>query len=228
MKSMLVEKIEYKTIDRKQVDGKRLYETPTGHAVPSVTTILSATKPEEDRLALENWRKAVGWRKAQAITTEAANRGTRMHKYLENFVLDGELAVPGSNPYAQQANKMAQEIVNKGMKHVEEVWGVEVPLYFPQIYAGTTDCAGVYLGAESIIDFKQTNKPKTEERVQDYYIQLAAYGEAHNEVYGTNIKQGVVLMCSKDFEFQSFIIKGAKYDRYRKEWWKRVEQYYTM
>lgn len=228
MRSMLVEKIEYKRISRAQVEGKRLYTTPTGEAVPSVTTILSATKPEEDRLALANWRKAVGWRKAQAITTEAANRGTRMHKYLENFVIDGELAVPGSNPYAQQSNKMAEIIINEGMCHTNEIWGTEVPLYFPSIYAGTTDAAGVYLNEESIIDFKQTNKPKTEERVQDYYIQLAAYGEAHNEVYGTNIRQGVILMCSKDFEFQNFIIKGAKYDKYRKIWWERVEQYYTM
>lgn len=225
---MLVQKIDYKPIPRKQIEGKRLYETPTGHAVPSVTTILDKTKPEEAREALKAWRKAVGYQRAQAITTEAANRGTRMHKYLEDYVKDGALREPGTNPYAQQSNKMASIVIEKGLCNVNEFWGTEVALYFPQIYAGTTDCVGIHLGDEAILDFKQTNKPKTEERVLDYYMQLAAYAEAHNEVYGTNIKKGVVLMCSQAFEYQEFVLEGRKFEKYRKEWWKRVEEYYTI
>lgn len=226
---MLVDRFDYTPISRKQVEGRRLYQTPTGDAVPSVTTILDVTKPEEDRLALENWRKAIGHRKAREITTEAANRGTRMHKYLEKFVLEGwAMPTPGSNPYAMQANRMATIIADRGMCNVSEVWGVEVPLYFPQIYAGTTDCVGIHSGDEAIIDFKQTNKPKTLERVRGYFKQLTAYAEAHNEIYGTNIKKGVIMMCSKDFEYQEFILELKDWDHYRNEWWKDVEKYYTM
>lgn len=224
---MLVEKFDYKPIPRKQIDGKRLYDTPFG-PVPSVTTILDKTKPREVREALANWRKAVGHQKAQEITTEAANRGTRMHKYLEDYVKDGRvLPIPGSNPFAQQANKMADQIVRNGLCHVDEVWGMEVPLYFPEIYAGTTDLVGVHKGDPAIMDYKQTNKPKNEERVQDYYIQLTAYAEAHNEVYGTNIRKGVVLMCSAAFEYQEFILEGKRWDDYRRKWWTRVEEFYT-
>lgn len=225
---MIIERFNYKDLSRKQVNGRRLYNTPDGDAVPSVTTILDKTKPREVVEALANWRKAVGHQKAKEITHEAACRGTRMHKYLENYVNDGGvLATPGSNPYAKQANKMADQIVRNGMCHVDEIWGMEVSLYFPGIYAGTTDMVGVHHGDEAIMDFKQTNKPKTEERVQDYYIQLTAYAEAHNEVYGTNIRKGVILMCSKDYEYQEFILEGDRWDEYRKKWWVRVEEYYT-
>ena len=125
--------------------------------MPSVTTILDKTKPPADKEALEQWRRNIGTQAADAITMEAANRGTRMHKYLEDYCINGEIATPGSNPYAKQANKMAGIIVERGMKYVGEIWGTEVPVCHPGIYAGTTDCVGIHAGYESIIDFKQTN-----------------------------------------------------------------------
>jgi len=109
---------------------------------------------------------------------------------------------------------------------MDECWGVEVPMYFPQVYAGTTDCVGLYNGKPAIIDFKQTNKPKKTEWVQDYFCQLCAYAEAHNEVYGTDIQQGVILMCSKDYLFQTWIIEGEEYQKNKRIWWDRVAQYY--
>ena len=123
-------------------------------------------------------------------------------KYLEDYILNSELSKAGSNPVSQQSRKMAQEIVDNGLVNVNEFWGVEVPLYFPKIYAGTTDCVGLYEDGPAIIDFKQTNKPKKTEWIQDYFLQLAAYAEAHNEVHGTKITKGVILMCSAEFKFQ--------------------------
>ena len=202
---MITEQHNYKALTRKSVDGRRLYSTPDGLAVPSVTTILDKTKPEKAKQALLNWRKRVGETQAANITKEAAGRGTRMHKWLEDYVLTDDIGIPGSNPYSQQSHKMAEIIVEQGLSNMTECWGVEVPLYFPQIYAGTTDCVGIYNGKPSIIDFKQTNKPKKEEWVQDYFMQLCAYGNAHNEVYGTDIQQGVILMCTPDNFFQRFI-----------------------
>ena len=143
-----------------------------GKVPSSVTTILDRTKSEEKKQALANWKKRVGSDLAQQITTEAASRGTRMHKYLEDFCETEELKKPGSNPYSQQANKMAEIIVDNGLSNLDECWGTEVPLYFPELYAGTTDCVGVYNGVPAIVDFKQTNKPKKDEWVDDYKLQL--------------------------------------------------------
>jgi genome maintenance exonuclease 1 len=223
---MITEQYEYRALSRKEVNGKRLYSTPDGLAVPSVTTILDATKPEEAKAALRNWRKRVGEQQANAISKEAAGRGTRMHKWLEDYCLTDEIGEPGSNPYSQQSHKMAGVIVEQGLDKMDECWGVEVPMYFPQVYAGTTDCVGLYNGKPAIIDFKQTNKPKKTEWVQDYFCQLCAYAEAHNEVYGTDIQQGVILMCSKDYIFQNWIIEGEEYQKNKRIWWDRVAQYY--
>ena len=223
---MIVEKYKYDELKRTTTDKQRLYTCPDGKAVPSVTTILDKTKPEKNRIALENWRKAVGEQKAKAITTEAANRGTRMHTYLENYVLGEELKETVSNPYAQQSLDMAKIVIKEGLKNVDEYWGTEVALYHPELYAGTTDLVGVHSGADAILDFKQSNKVKKREYVEDYFLQLCAYAEAHNKIHGTNIRKGVVLMCTKDFQYQEFIIEGEEFDKWRDKWWSRVEEYY--
>jgi hypothetical protein len=225
---MITEKFNYTQLKRASVEGKRLYTTPDGKAVPSVTTILDKTKSEEKRQALANWKRRVGNAKAQEIVTEAAGRGTRMHKYLEDYCIDSELKTPGSNPFSQQANKMAQIIIDEGMCDMDEIWGTEVPMYFPELYAGTTDAVGSFNGQPSIIDFKQTNKPKKDEWVDDYKTQLVAYALAHNEVYGTNIKQGVILMCSKDFLFQKWVIKDEEFELFTEHWLNRVQTYYSQ
>ena len=221
--TLIINKYAYASISRKQVNGKRLYETPDGNAVASVTTILDATK---DKTHLIEWRKRVGEAKAQEITTEAAGVGTRMHKYLEDYIDTGEWPSPGSNPYAQQAHKMALKIKENALSEVDEIWGSEVNLYMPNMYAGTTDLVGVYRGQPSIMDFKQTNRPKKVEWVQDYFLQLVAYAEAHNEIYGTNIREGHVFMCSRDCQYQQFDIWPHEYDEWRNEWYNRVYTYY--
>lgn len=221
--SLITNKYTYEKLKRVEVNGKRRYETPGGPPVASVTTILDGTK---DKTHLIAWRKRVGEKKATEIVTEAAGRGTRMHKYLEDLCLTGEWAEPGSNPYAQQAHMMATQIKENAMVHMDEVWGVEVPLYVPGIYAGTTDLVGVYKGNPSICDFKQTNKPKKEEWIVDYFLQLTAYAIAHNEVHGTNIREGHVFMCSRAGEYQQFDIWPDEFDEWEKEWWNRVYQYY--
>ena len=224
--TLLINKFKYEKLSRDDSSGKRLYATPQGHKVPSVTTVLDKTKPEESRIALANWRKAVGEKKAQEITTEAANRGTRMHTFLENYIKGDVLKETVSNPYAQQSLTMAKIVIDKGFPKINEVWGSEVPLYFPELYAGTTDCCGIHDGDESILDFKQTNKPKKLEYIGDYFLQLTAYAMAHNEIHKTNIRKGVILMCSKDYEYQEFILEPKDFDYWTEQWLKRVEQYY--
>jgi genome maintenance exonuclease 1 len=235
---VITNKFNYTKISRETVEGKRLYATPDGKKVPSVTTILSATVPEEKKEILREWRERVGVEKAQQITTEAANRGTKMHTFLENYILEGKLADKPSNPFSWASHSMAQTIITNGLKNIDEYWGVEIPVYFPGIYAGTTDLAGVHLGSEAIMDHKQSNNWKREDWIDDYKIQLAAYAEAHNEVHGTKINKGVVFMAVKPKmneqtmeiieppKYQEFVIQGADFDKWRKVWWDRVEQYY--
>ena len=232
-------KFDYKPIPRVVLEGKRFYATPDGKNLPSVTTILDKTKSQDKIEALNRWRKSVGVEKAQQITTEAANRGTRMHTYLEQYVRDGAIKDPGTNPYTWPSHAMAKVVVDKGLRNVSEFWGIEVPLYFPSIYAGTTDGAGIHLNEEAILDYKQTNKPKKREWIDDYFVQLCAYAEAHNEIHGTKIRKGVILMCVKPDldeqfniikppEYQEFVLEGAEFDKYRDLWWRKVEQYYLL
>ena len=220
--TLIKNKYDYQEIKKKSVEGKRLYACPDGNAVASVTTILDATK---DKTHLIAWRKRVGEQKAKEVVTEASGVGTRMHKYLEDYVESGNWGKPGSNPYAKQAHNMAKQIKDNVMDHVE-IWGSEVQLYHPKIYAGTTDLVGTNKGQPAIMDFKQTNKPKKEEWVEDYYLQLTAYALAHNELYGTDIKEGHVFMCSRDLQYQQFDLLPDDFAKWESKWWDRVYEYY--
>jgi len=160
-----------------------------------------------------------------------------MHSYLEHWVTTGTQRDRGTNPFSWPSHAMAQTVIDQGLGKVTEFWGTEVPLYFPSIYAGTTDCVGLHEGSEAIMDFKQTNRPKRTEWIEDYFLQLAAYAEAHNEVHGTRIQRGVILMCAKpdvddqgnvitEPQYQEWVIEGAEFDQWCDRWWARVEQYY--
>lgn len=233
---MITSKFDYATLSRRSVEGQRSYLSPDGMHLPSVTTILDATKPAESRRALAEWRARVGEVKAKEITSEAAGRGTRMHKWLENYVKTDTPGTPGSNPYSRVSFDMAQTIIDHGLSQCQEFWGTEVSMYFPKIYAGTTDLVGIHKNVECIMDHKQTNKPKRREWIDDYFLQLAAYAAAHNEVYHTQINKGVVFMCvaPKEIEpgifekpqYQEFVLEGAEFEHYTQLWWRRVEDYY--
>jgi genome maintenance exonuclease 1 len=219
-----VEKFQYKSCQQinDPVTKKRVYLTPDGESLPSVTTILSATK---DMTVLNEWKKRVGEEKARQITTEAAGVGTAMHSNLERFVA-GMQRQPGNNPVHVQANKMADVIIDRGLRDINEIWAMEQSLYFPGLYSGTTDLVAVYKDNPSVCDYKQTNKPKKEEWVEDYKIQLIAYILAHNEVYGTDIREGHVFMCSRAFEYQQFDLWPSDFNKYQDMWLNKVEEYY--
>jgi genome maintenance exonuclease 1 len=233
---MIILRYNYTPLDRTTIDGKRHYCLPDGSKVPSVTTILDRTKPAEAREALARWRKSVGEQRAQEITTEAANRGTRMHAYLEHYVLTSEMKPLPGNPFAHPSWFMSAEVILNGLQHVDEFWGTEVPLYYSGLYAGTTDLIGTWKGQPAILDFKQSNKVKKREYITDYFLQLAAYAAAHNEMHGTDINTGVILMAVQPKlledgsytqpEYLEFVIEGKEFAYWADEWMKRVELYY--
>ena len=208
--------------DLTRIDGKkRLYATPGGGKVPSVTTILDATS---DKTHLIAWRQRVGEEKAKQITKEAAGVGTSMHGFLEHYT-KGEQLPNKSNLVHVQGRKMAEVVIQDGLNKVDEVWGSEVHLYYPDLYAGTTDLVGVHNGVPAIMDFKQTNKPKKEEWVDNYKLQGAAYALAHNHVYKTDIRKIVIMMCSRDLQYQEFVVEGEAFDEWSRGWSDRLMQY---
>lgn len=215
----LIQKYNYAELKRKEGDG-RLYLTPEGEALPSVTTILSKTK---DRSFLKKWRAKVGEEEAEKIIRDSAKIGTALHLYIERFV-NGD-KYKDLTEVGVQAEKMAQRIIDEAFGDITEIWGSEVHLYNPGKYAGTTDMVGVYKGRPTIIDFKQSNRPKKREWVQDYLMQLAAYAAAHNAMFNTEIEQGVVLMCSRDLTFQRFELDGEKFVRATNAFMKKLDAY---
>lgn len=222
----LVERFEYKSCKQinDTVRNKRTYVTPDGEEVPSVTTILSATK---DKTHLIEWKKRVGEDRANEITREASGVGTAMHANLERFIL-GKNRMPGNNLVHIHANKMADVIIEQALSKIDEIWANEQSLYYPGLYSGTTDLVCVYQGNPSVCDFKQSNKIKKEEWVEDYKLQLVAYIMAHNEVYKTTINEGHIFMCTRDLQYQQFDLWPDEYEKYEKLWINRVADYYRV
>ena len=217
-------KFKYPETVREMIDGARHYSIDN-RKLPSVTTILQSTQSDEKKAVLENWQKKVGYDNAELIKNIAANRGSIMHHIIESYLLDERHA--DLSEIGQQAGKMAQIIIDQGLKgSMDEIWGTEVTLYYPDLYAGASDLAGIYEGRESIMDFKQSNKPKRKEWISDYFLQLAAYATAHNQVHGTSIQSGTILMCTKDNYFQKFTVSGSEFQKHMWEWLRRVDLYY--
>ena len=219
-------KYNYPKSTRSIIHGSRHYAV-NQESLPSVTTILKATESEEKKAKLAEWKERVGFKQAEIIKQEASSRGSSMHDYLEKFLL-GKLNMDllGDNT---REKMMADQIIENGLRNkLEEIWGCEATLYYPGKYAGAADCIGVYENKETIIDFKQSNKPKKDEWIEDYYLQCAAYGLAHNTVYGSNISQAVILLCTKDNMFQRFIIDGEKFNDYQKKFLLKVEKFYEQ
>ena len=219
-------KFNYPKSSRSLEDGYRKYLLGN-NKLPSVTTILSATKSEEEKAALANWISRVGVKESNKIKTEASSRGTSMHTYIEEF-LRGRINESFFESNEQYKN-MAKEIIEKGINgKLEEIYGMEETLYYPEQYAGTADLIGVYQGKNVIIDFKQANKPKKTDYIQDYFLQLGAYTLAHDVVHGTKMKAGIILLCTKDILFQEFKIEGAELEMYQNLFLGRVKKFYEL
>ena len=211
----------------KSIFGGSRHYTVNQENLPSVTTILKATESEEKKAKLEEWKKRVGYKQAEVISREATNRGSSMHDYLEKFLLGKlNLDLLGDNT---RERMMADQIIENGLRNkLSEIWGCEATLYYPSKFSGTADCIGIYENKETIIDFKQSNKPKKDEWIDDYYLQCAAYSLAHNKVHGSNITQAAILLCTKDNIFQRFIVEGEKLIDYQNQFMEKVEQYYSQ
>ena len=215
----------YPPSTRSTTDGLRTYDVGN-EKLPSVTTILGATKSQDSKQSIANWQAKVGMEQATRIRDQAASRGTNMHKHLEAHVMGaGHLDL---TPEGKIAKAMADVIIAKGFKDLQEIWGSEVVVYYPGLYAGATDVVGVYDYEDSIIDFKQSNKPKRKEWIEDYFLQGSAYAMAHNEMFGTDIKTIVIMMCTHDGKYLEFVIEQDEFDEYISKWLDKLKEYYKV
>ena len=214
---------KYPRSKREILKGDRHYDV-NDEKLPSVTTILQATQGVEKAESLQQWTEKVGVFEAERIKKRAARRGTAMHSYLETYIQGGQ--VLDLRDIGAEAARMARTIIDKGFSDLEEIWGSEVTLFYPNLYAGQTDLCGIYQGRESIVDFKSTNKPKKDEWIKDYKLQMVAYAMAHDQIYGTSVEQGVILMSTPDSFFQKFTINGREFRELKWEWLQRVDDYY--
>ena len=217
---------KYQYVSGKQITdpdtGKRVYEI-SSYRLPSVTTILGATKNQE---FLKQWKARVGEKRAEEIKNLSSRRGTAMHKFIESYV-DG-VGYDDLTGLGQEAKAMAQKVIDVGLAPVEEYYGSEVTLYYPGLYAGSTDLVCSHNGLDTIIDFKQSNRPKKEEWIEDYYLQIAAYCMAHDYVYGSNIRQGIIMVCTPDLYFQEFRFTDHELRRYKHMFLKRLDMYHEL
>ena len=214
---IIQQKYDYKPLKRIDTGSGRRYIVGEGRPLPSVTTILSAT---QDMTFLKEWVNRVGETEANRIKTEASGLGTGMHNNLEKYVL----GKPMTGSFMAQT--LAKVVINKGLSKVSEVWGTEVALYSSELYAGTCDLIGLNNDIPSIMDYKNSLKEKKKEWISGYFMQLCAYALSHNEMFGTDIKRGVVMIATRDANYQEFVIEGEEFDHYASMWADKVCTYY--
>jgi genome maintenance exonuclease 1 len=219
-------KEKYKYTSGKQITdidtGKRVYEI-SNYRLPSVTTILGATKNTE---FLTRWKAKVGEAEADRIKNHSSNRGTSMHKFLEHYILG--TGYDDLTSIGQEASPMAKKIIEKGLSNVSEYYGSEITLFYPGLYAGSTDLVCNHNGMETIVDFKQANRPKKEEWIEDYYLQIAAYAMAHDYVYKSKIRQGLIMVCTPDLFYQEFRITDHELRSWKHKFLKRLDMYHEL
>ena len=215
-------KYSYITGTRIEDQGTRLYDV-NGSRLPSVTTILGATK---DQQFLKEWKAKVGEAEADRIKNLSSRRGTAMHKFLEHYILG--TGYDDLTELGQKAKAMAKKVIDIGLTPVEEYYGSEVTLYYPGLYAGSTDLVCVHNGKDSIVDFKQSNRPKREDWIDDYKMQIAAYAMAHDYVHNSKIEQGIIMVCTPDLYYQEFVVSGAELRQWKHKFLKRLDMYYDL
>ena len=216
------DKYSYITGTRIEDHGTRLYDV-NGARLPSVTTILGKTKNQQ---FLKDWIAKKGEAEAERIKNLSSNRGTAMHKFLEHYILG--TGYDDLTALGQEAKAMAQKVIDVGLTPVEEYFGSEVTLYYPGLYAGSTDLVCLHNGRETVVDFKQANRPKKKEWIEDYYLQIAAYAMAHDYVHNSAIQKGVIMVCTPDLYYQEFVVNGVELRQYKHKFLKRLDMYHEL
>lgn len=210
--------------------GGRVYVTPQGDRVPSVTTVLSRL-PKDGLIA---WRERIGDEEADRIVAEACRIGTTMHDRLEGYVSDYIQGRPDQPPVSEEdhlAYEMAENIKRYALIDLDQVWGIEEALYCGDLYAGRTDLIGVYLNKSAVIDYKSTRMWKKPEWLEGYKMQIAAYNFCHKFMFGEGLESGVILLAVRPpirggKVLQRVLMNKSDLDRYEDKWLDLLEDWH--
>jgi CRISPR/Cas system-associated exonuclease Cas4 (RecB family) len=193
------------TLTRETTESGRKYFTPEGNAYPSITTVLSAIGKE----GIQEWRTRVGEEEANRISTQAATRGTAVHKLAEDYLNNEKNWQKGHMPSNMLSFSQIKKILDE---RVNNIWMQETFLYSDRLKcAGQVDCIAEFDGELSVIDFKTSRKPKKAEWITNYFIQASFYAAAFYERTGIPIKQGVILITVDGDDPQVFKIPTYDY-----------------
>ena len=222
---MFKNKYSYPDLVRVEKNDVRYYRDSQENLVPSVTSILSATG---DKSGIDAWKRRVGAKAAKAVVDEATTIGTAVHLAIENYLYGKEWVHFTDDKIGLLSQQIAKRFIDDCLNDIDEVWGLESGLVVDGLYAGTADCIGMFRGKPTIIDFKTAKKIKRKDWIEDYFLQGAAYANAHNVMHGTQIKSIAILMVDRDLLFKEFFISDAEFDSYTDKWKKRIIGYYKV
>ena len=220
---MITNLYQYPELTRVEKNDVRYYQDSLSNLVPSVTTILSATG---DHSGIDAWKRRVGPKTAKAVVDEATTIGTVVHLAIENYLYGKEWEQFTDDKMGMLAHQIAKRFICDCLGDIDEVWGLESGLVLDGLYAGTADCIGIFRGKPTIIDFKTAKKIKRKDWIEDYFLQGAAYANAHNVMYKTNIESIAILMVDRDLLFKEFLVNSKEFNSYTEKWKKRLIGYY--
>ncbi len=219
--TLLLPRINAKSV---RENGKQYYVDAKGDRLPSVTTILNATKPQEQRDRLSNWKARVGTEEATRITSTASRRGTQTHKQIERYLL-------GENPVCSEASLPYWQSIQPVLEEVDTVRLVEGSVFHYNLsYSGKVDCVASYQGVPCVCEWKTADKPKGSiERLYEHPLQLTAYMGAVNEYYqdyGIEIAHALLVVAIPEREAEVFWFEREAMNEYWRQWEVRVAQYW--
>jgi genome maintenance exonuclease 1 len=205
-------------------NGNQYYVNELGDRLPSVTTILNATKPQADRDRLFNWRSRVGKDEASRISGTASRRGTQTHKQIQRYLLGKDSPCPeASRPY--------WESIEPVMHDIDTVRLIESPVFHYELsYAGIVDCVAIYKGIPCVCEWKTADKPKgSVERLYEYPLQVTAYLGAVNQYYqdyGVKLEHALLVVAIPELPAEVFLFEPAAVQDYWQQWVERVNEYW--
>ncbi len=209
---------EYPKLARTTVDGARLYETPSGRAYPSVTTVTGLLKKQ----FIKEWRERVGEAEANKISAKASGRGTRVHSLCEDYLSNLEVT---PNYFDLELWRTFTPYLDR----INNIHALETKLYSDHLeVAGTVDCIAEFDGKLSVIDFKTSSRVKNHNDIHDYYMQCSAYAVAFEERTNLPVSQLVIVMAVDDHDPLLFFEKRDnwidKFKQLREDYrkWKNI------
>lgn len=180
-------KHDFPKLITENIDGSRIYKTPSGEAYPSVTTVLSDYNKKE----IMEWRAKVGEAEANKVSRQATTRGTSVHSVIEKYLNNEDISGIEMMPNVKSIfHKMKVEL-----DKIQNIHCLETRLFSHELkLAGQVDCVAEYKGELAVIDFKTANRLKSKDKIGNYFMQGAAYATMFTEMTSIPINQVTILI----------------------------------